>query len=237
MKKLLFKTNRQKSEKKAMTLQSNKMLGGIGSILLLLGVIPYAQPIPAGIALIGLILVLIALYGLANFYKDNGIFDNALYGSIAAIVGGVATVAAAFYMIFDTSIFTDFLHKLYPGWDGTWSSLANMKPTLTNLTVNDWTSILGPVFAVLVILWVFLIISAYFNRQSLNRLSAKANVGLFSTAGLILIIGATLAIILIGLVLMWVAVLLMAIAFFQIPVQPEQPMAPPAPPPQTPGPA
>lgn len=219
-----------------MTLESSKTLGGIGSILLLIGVIPFGQPYLGVIALIGFILVLVALHGLANFYKENGIFNSALYGFIAAIMGVVAAVVAAVYVIFYTSILTDFLHQIYPGWNGSWSSLVGLTPNTSNITTSDLTPVLGAVFSVLAILWIFLMISAYFNRRSLKTLSAKANVGLFSTAGLVLIIGAVLAIILIGLVLMWIAVLLMAIAFFQILPQPIHSVAPPAPPPQTPTP-
>jgi len=214
-----------------MTLESSKTLGGIGAILLFIGLIPFAGPYLGIVALVGFILVLVALHGLANYYKENGIFNNALYGFVAAIVGVVAAVVAAIYVIFYTSILTDFLHKIYPGWNGSWSSLAGLTPNTSNITLKDVTPVLGAIFSVLAILWIFLIISAFFNRRSLKMLSAKASVGLFSTAGLLLIIGAILTIVLIGVVLMWIAVLLIAIAFFQIKPQPKQPVAPAAPPP------
>ena len=218
-----------------MTLESSKTLGGVGAILLLIGLIPFAEQYGSGvIALVGFILVLVALHGLADYYKENGIFDNALYGFIAAIVGVVAAVTAAIYVIFYTSILTDFLYDIYPGWNGKWSSLVGLRPDTSNITASNLRPVLGAIFLVLVILWIFLVISAFFNRRSLKMLSAKANVGLFSTAGLLLIIGAILAIVLIGLVLIWIAVLLIAIGFFQIKSQPEQPVAPPAPPPRTP---
>ena len=56
-----------------MTLESNKILGGIGAILLFIGLIPYGEPSTGIIALVGLILVLVALYGFANIYKERGI--------------------------------------------------------------------------------------------------------------------------------------------------------------------
>jgi uncharacterized membrane protein len=222
----------RKSEEKTMTLESSKTLGGVGSILLLIGVIPFGQPYLDIVAFIGFILVLIGLHGLASYYKEDGIFDNALYGFIAAIVGVVVAVVTALYIIFDTTILTDFMHKIFPGWNGSWSSLVGLTPTTSNITASDLAPLLGAVFSVLAILWIFLIISAYFNRRSLKSLSAKADVGLFSTAGLLLLIGAVLTIVLIGLILMWIAVLLMAIAFFQI--RPEQPATTMAPPPSKP---
>jgi uncharacterized membrane protein len=207
------------------TLESSKTLGGLGALLLFIGVIPipHGQPYLGIIALIGFILDLVALHGLANYYKENGIFSNALFGFIAAIVGVVAAGAAAVYVVFYTSIFTDFLHKIFPSWDGNWYSLAGLTPTTSNITIDNVKPVLAAFFGLLAILWIFLIISAYFNGRSLKTLSAKANIGLFSTAGLLLIIGAILAIVLIGFVLMWIAVLLIAIAFFQIKPQPPPP--------------
>jgi uncharacterized membrane protein len=219
-----------------MTFESSKTLGGVGAILLLIGVIPYGQPFLGVIALIGFILVLVALNDLAKYYKESGIFNNALYGFIAAIVGLVAAATAAIYVIFYTSTLTDFLHKIYPGWNGSWSSLAHLTPNTSNITMSNVAPVLEAMLAVLVILWIFLVISAFLYRRSLKMLSTKASVNLFSTAGLLLIIGAILTIVLIGLVIMWIAVLLIAVAFFQIKPQPEQPMAPAAPPPQTPPP-
>jgi uncharacterized membrane protein len=201
---------------------------------MLIGLIPYAEPYLGVLAFVGFILILIGLRGLAGYYKQDGIFDNALYGFIAAIIGVVAAVATALYVIFDTSTLTKLLQDIYPSWNGSWStigSLGTMTPNTSNIPTSDILSALGAIFAVFVILWIFLIVSAFFDRRSLKMLSTKTNVGLFSTAALLLIIGAVLSIVLIGFILMWIAVLLMAIAFFQIKPQPEQPAAAPAVPP------
>jgi uncharacterized membrane protein len=80
------------------------------------------------------------------------------------------------------------------------------------------------IIVVFVILWVFAIISAFLVRRSLITLSAKSGVGLFSTAGLLLLIGAVLIILFgIGLILIWISALLLAIAFFRIRPQQTQP--------------
>jgi uncharacterized membrane protein len=82
------------------------------------------------------------------------------------------------------------------------------------------------IIAVFIILWVFAIIATFFVRRSLGTLSAKSGVGLFSTAGLLLFVGAVLIILLgIGLILIWISMLLLAIAFFRIKPQQEQPPA------------
>ena len=189
--------------------------------------------------LIGVILVFVALNGLAKYYKERGIFTNAIYSLVAGIVGVVVAAAAALYIIFDTTILTNFFRRfIHRGMAAgqQFHHLRGMTPVTSNITASDVTSVLGAVFLVLVILWVFAIVAAFFARRSLKTLSSKASVGLFSTAALLLIIGAFLTIIFIGAILMWIAVLLIAIAFFQIKPQPEQPAATMAPPPSTPTP-
>jgi uncharacterized membrane protein len=73
------------------------------------------------------------------------------------------------------------------------------------------------------VLFVFVIITAILLRKSLGLLSAKTGVGLFGTTGLLILIGAVLTIIAIGLLLIWIAMLILAIAFFSIKPQQAQP--------------
>ena len=210
-----------------MTLESSKTLGGVGAILMLIGLIPFV-PYTGILDLIGFIILLVGLHGISNFYKESGIFDNALYGFIAAVVGVVAAIIAVIYVIVDTTILKTLLLDIYPGWTyGDWAKLASLTPQTTNIPMGDVTPVIGALLAVLAILWIGLIISTFFDRRSLKMLSTKTNVGLFSTAGLLLFIGAFLTIILIGFVLIWIGILLMAIAFFQIKTQPSAPTAPP----------
>jgi uncharacterized membrane protein len=217
-----------------MTLDSNRILGGIGAILLFIGLIPYGEPSTGIIALVGLILLLVALYGLANYYKESGIFNNSIYGIIAAIVGAV--IAGVVVVVSVLTNLKNFLYQIYPGWNGDWSKLSGMTPTTSNITWSAVQPLLEGLILALVVLWIFIIFATFFARRSLKTLSAKASVGLFSTAGQLLFIGAFLTIILVGFLLMWIAVLLIAIAFFQIKPQPEQPAATMVPPPPTPTP-
>jgi len=57
----------------------------------------------------------------------------------------------------------------------------------------------------------------------LTSLAEKTGVGLFGTTGLILLIGAVLTIILIGFLLLWVALILLTVAFFSIKPEPTPP--------------
>ena len=210
-----------------MTLESSKNLGGVGAILMFISVFPYISTYTFGIVgLIGAILVLIALHGFASYYKEQGIFNNAVYGIIAGIVGVVVAVAIGFLIILPN--IKDFLLKIYPSWNGNWSSLSSlssMTPVTTNINFSDVAPFIAAVIVVILILWIFAIISAFFVRRSLKQLSTKTNTGLFSTAGLLLLIGAVLIIIFgLGAILMWIATLILAIAFFTIkPREAQQP--------------
>jgi uncharacterized membrane protein len=218
------------------SLESSKTLGGIGSILMLIGTLPVVGNNTFGIiALIGLILVFIALYRLANFYSERGIFNNALYSLITAIVGAGATVIVALIAILASlSSLENFISQFFPGWTpGDWTALSGMTPTIpSSIDFSGLASILASIAAVIIVSIVFAIVTMYFFRRSLQQLSAKSAVGLFSTAGLTLFIGAFLLILLIvpGLIVMWIGVLLMTIAFFRL--RPRQvPMTTTAPPP------
>jgi uncharacterized membrane protein len=179
-----------------------------------IGIIPYINYFGI-IELIGLILVMVALYSLASYYKEGGIFNNALYGLITQIVGGVVSIAVVIITVL-TSI-TDFLYKLFPDWNGDWTALSGLTPNPLNLSLGDIVPFIAGILAVFIILWVSSMIAAFFVRRSFGTLSAKSGVGLFSTAGLLILIGAVLIILVgIGLILIWISALLLAIAFFQI---------------------
>jgi uncharacterized membrane protein len=217
------------------TPNTSKNLGGVGALLLFIGIFPYINYFGI-VDIIGVILVLIALYGFASYYKERGIFNNAMYGVFVGIVGVVIAVVIGIALVL--SNLTSFLEKLYPSWDGSLStipSLSGMTPVTSNISFSDIVPFIVAAIAVIAVLWIFAIIAAFFVRRSLGQVSSKTSVGLFSTAGLLLLIGAALTIVLIGLLLMWIAALILAIAFFTVKPQSEQPpMAAATSPPTTP---
>jgi uncharacterized membrane protein len=217
------------------TLESSKNLGGVGAILLLIGTLPVIATATFGVlALVGVILVLVALHGLAEYFKERGIFNNFLYGVIVGIVGVIIGGATLVYLFFYTSTVTDFLYKIYPSWNGDWTTLSGLTPITSNINPTDVIPFLASILSVLVVFWIFIVIGAFFARRSLKTLSTKGSVGLLSTGALILLIGAVLTIVVIGIFLIWFAILLIAIAFFQIKPQSEQTVSIMAPPPPTP---
>jgi uncharacterized membrane protein len=199
-----------------MKIKTSKTLGVIGAILLVVGGLPYISQLGI-IGFIGAILVLVGLYGFASFYKERGIFDNALYSIIAGIVGVVLAVVVGITIVLPN--ITGFLLQVFPSWNGDWqtiTSLSGMIPDTSNIGFADIIPFITAAIAVIATLWVFGVIAAFCIRRSLVQLAGKTNVGLFSTSGTLLLIGAVLIIVGLGILLMWIGVLILAIAFYRI---------------------
>ncbi|MDG6223318.1 MAG: DUF996 domain-containing protein [Candidatus Bathyarchaeota archaeon] len=210
-----------------MTLESSKTLGGVGSLLMVIS--PLTGYVGGGfgglLGLVGLILVLISVKGLADYYNDGSIFNNTLYGVIFTIIGGVASFAAVIVggvgllsaLNLDIStIGSDPSAISAIDWDGALDF---------ELLMNFITIIL----VAAVILFALLVISAIFYRKSLNTLSEKTGVELFGTTGMLILIGAILTIIVIGALILWVALILLTVAFFSIKPEPATVVSPPPP--------
>lgn len=204
-----------------MDFQTSKYLGGVGALLLFIGpLLAFGNFLGGLVSLIGFILVLIALKSFADRYNDAGIFNNALYGFIATIVGVVSALGA--FLATALTVIADL------GIDD-WTSATEWTEVMTAETAFDSIlKLLGGVVIAFVILFAFAILTALLYRKSLGTLASKSGVGLFGTAGLILLIGAVLTIILVGFLLIWISFLLIAIAFFSMkPTAVEPPPSPP----------
>ncbi len=188
-----------------MSLESNKTLGGIGALLTAIG---FVVPV---LGLVGIILVMIALKGVAEYYNDSSIFQNAIYGLIFFIIGAIA---GAFILI--GAIFGGMW------WDP-------MTGDITNL----WAFIGGIILAV-VVAFIFYLLHAIFFKKTFDTLSTRTGEKMFGTGAVLLLVGAILTIILIGLILMLVAWILIAVGFFSIKIPTTQPPTAPTPPPPPP---
>ncbi|NLD66533.1 MAG: DUF996 domain-containing protein [Crenarchaeota archaeon] len=199
-----------------MTLETNKILGGLGAILLFISALPISSFMGV-LGLIGAVLILVSLYGLAGYYKEPKIFRNALYGIITGIIGVVIAAIVIFVLLWASM--QTLMYQLYPNWDGNPASLSGFVPdasAIQNMDINTILALLVGFLGILVIIWISAIIASIFVRRSLGYLSDKSSVGLFRTAGLLFLIGACLTIVFIGIILIWIAVLLLAIAFLQL---------------------
>jgi len=176
-----------------MSLESSKTLGGVGAILL---AIPFLN-------LVGIILVLIAMKGLAEYYDEDDVFRNALYGFIFGIIGVIALIAVIIMLVFPFTVM----------------STPVAAPTAFPLAG------IGLFVVSVVILYIFSLLGAIFYRKSLNTLSKKSGEKMFETAGLILLIGAAIPII--GEILKFIAWILAAVGFFSIKTPTQLPVTKP----------
>ena len=172
-----------------MTLESGKTLGGIGALLMVIGTfVPF-------LSIVGIILLLVGLKRLADYYNENSIFQNALYGFLFGIIGVVAGAFVILALVFGFAIIsptTDFVDPAGP------------------------LAFIGGIIIALIVVFVFYLLATIFYKKSFDTLAQKTGEKMFGTAGLLLLIGAILTIIIIGLLLMFIASILVTVAFFSI---------------------
>jgi len=178
------------------------------------------------LSLLGIILLLIGIKGLANFYNEQGIFNNVLYSIITGIVGVVVAIGAV--AISAVAALADLGIDLanIDDWATAGTDIGAKFTDFSDFGAI-WTLISALVVGVIII-FVSVIISMYFLRKSMDQLSTKSGIGLFGTAGLLMLIGAVLPVI--GLLIIWIGLILATVAFFQMKPTTTQ-SAPTAPPP------
>lgn len=195
-----------------MTFESSKNLSAVGALLLVIGSLSSVVPYVGFLSLLGVILLLIGLKGLANFYKEQGIFNNVLYSIITCIVGAVVAVGAV--VISAVSALADLGIDIanIDEWDTVGTDLGAIFTDFSDFGAI-W-NLIGAVIVGVIILFVTVIISMYFFRKSMDQLSTKSGISLFGTAGLLMLIGAVIPII--GLLIIWIGYILATVAFFQM---------------------
>ena len=201
------------------SLSQAKTLGGVGSILILLGAVPNVGFV---LAIVGFILVLVAVKNVSEAVSEPKIFNDMIIAVVTAIVGLV---------VFGVIVAVAILSFIGLGNVGT------VTPgRLPTGLLNGLALLLGG----LVVVWVFYLVSAIFLRKSYDRIATRLNVNMFHTTGLLYLIGAALTIIIVGLLIVLIAEILQIVAFFSIPEQIAPPMpaqqgwGPPPPPPPMP---
>jgi len=80
------------------------------------------------------------------------------------------------------------------------------------------SAILG-VIAGLLVIWIALIVSAIFLKRTYDTMGQKLGVGMFKTAATFYLVGAALTIVFVGFILLLIAQILQAVAYFSIPDQ------------------
>jgi uncharacterized membrane protein len=199
-----------------------KVYGGVGSILVLLAILPYIGFV---LAIVGLVFILIALKYISDEVGEPKIFRYALYAFIAGVVGTVLlsiVVLSAFMAIF----MYQAPFQMIPGIGPTAIPPNGMDQGEIYGNGMDQGWIYGDgligfaiaILGVLIAIWGSLIISAIFLKTSYDAVAKHLGIGMFSTAAILYIVGAVLIIVfLIGLLIIFVGLILQIVAFFSIP--------------------
>ncbi len=174
-----------------LNISTQKMLGGIGSILLLLVFMPGTVATLLGI--VGIVLWFISIYQLSNILRKPSIFQKVLIGFIL----NVASVVIAFAFGLMAGI----------------ASFATMR--------DEAGAILGlgsGIVIAAIVAYAIIVVSFYFYKQAYDILAQATTQNLFKIAGLLMFIGA-ITIILFGLgaLLIIVGEIVLAVAFFTAP--------------------
>lgn len=196
-------------------LSQAKTLGGIGSIFLLLSFIPAVGWM---LAIAGAIMVLVGIKYISEIVQDHSIFNNVLYSVVFGIVGlaiGAVVIIWTFLATFGLGTVSSWFSQGIAGY--------SVHPTVPNGGFHSL--ILGAILG-LAIIWGLLLVSAVFLRRSYSSVSEKLGVSMFGTTALIYLIGAALTIVVVGIVILFAALILNVIAFFSIH---DQPVAQPSP--------
>jgi uncharacterized membrane protein len=172
--------------------ESSKTQAGVGALLLLLSVVPYAGWV---LGIVGIVLLIKSMKDFSSYYGDQSIYQNAWAGIKYYIVALIAaSVAVTAIVLGALSIAPLYVTGF---------------PFPTGFTVG-----LVVFFAGLVTGFIFYVLAATHLRTAFNTLAAKSGDQSFATAGTLLLIGSVLTIVVIGLVLIFVAWIFATIGFF-----------------------
>jgi uncharacterized membrane protein len=171
-------------------ISTQKMLGGIGSILSLLGWIP---GIGILLVIVGFVLWLISMYQLSNILGKPGIFQKVLIGFLLSVAGIV--IAFAFGLMAGISSF---------------ASIRGETGAILGLGLG--------VIVAIIVAYAIGIVVFYFYKEAYEILAQATAHNLFKIGGLLLFIGAITTILLgLGLLLIIVGEIVLVVAFFTAP--------------------
>ena len=169
----------------------------------------YISIILTALTYVGYIMFLVAMHGMSKVYNDARIFKNSLCGFAASIIGAVAFTIVAFVFL------VPVLNQL------TSLATSGSTPSLSTFVF---------LLEVLVVVWfggsVLAAINGFFYRRAFYVLAEKSGEGNFRTAGLLLVLGGALTIVIVGGLLFFIGWVVAAIGFFSLKPQPTQAYVP-----------
>ena len=173
--------------------ESNKTQAGVGALLLLLSIAPYAGWV---LGLVGIVLLVKSMREFANYYGDQSIFQNTWTGIKYYIVALVAaTVAVTAFII------------------GVLSATAFTFTGIFTLTAGFGIGIIAGISGLLVA-FIFYVLAANHLKATFSTLAEKSGDNSLATAGNLLWVGSILTIIGVGLILIFISWIFATVGFF-----------------------
>ncbi len=194
-------------------ISTQKMLGGIGSILILLG---WMAGVGILFGVVGAVLWLISMYQLSNILGKLTIFQKVLIGfilNVAGVVIAFAPFALTMVIAFPFGLLAKILFLLFNLTDET----LDVTLDTSKLGFGALIVITAALIAIMVAYAIF-VFGFYLQKQAYEILAQATAQSLFKTAGLLVFIGAITTILLgLGLLLIIVGYIVLAVAFFTAP--------------------
>ncbi len=172
-------------------------MGAAGSVLMMIsGVVPGSDLL----FVLGLILLLVAERYISEFSEDRERYQNMTIAVVLFIIG----ILIGYVFVF--SGFLSILAASSSGSTSLSSSIGQFGPVFEN-------GVFG-----LVAVWLFFLAAAYFLKKNYDSIAESFDVGLFSTVGLLFLIGAALIIVFgVGFIIIFIAATLQLAAFLALP--------------------
>ncbi|MCD6158479.1 MAG: DUF996 domain-containing protein [Euryarchaeota archaeon] len=186
-----------------------RILGGLGGILAALSFIHWV------VGLVGVILLLVAFYMSSEYYQEGMIFSNAIKYLVFSIV--------AIAVIFGTMMYTALRVFKWTLWTPMMGNRSEIIKEISRIPQQELYGILSILIVGVIVGVALLIVSAVFLKRASDLMARVSGVNLFSTAGLLYLIGAVLVIIVgVGIILILIAYLLLGISFLMIKEKPQE---------------
>ena len=201
-----------------MSFDSCRSMGRISTLLVILGFVLSPVAVFVGIffrvypsviflslvlsvlSFAGYIMFLMAMHRFAAYYKEPAIFRNVLYSFLTSVVGGIV-----FVLVLLLSVFSWF------------SSATTIATAANGASVSSFVYSFLLLFAVILLgAFVLALIQGVFYRRAFNALAEKSGQSHFQTAGLLMLIGGALTIVLVGGFIFFIGWIFAALGFFSM---------------------
>ena len=193
-------------------ISTQKMLGGIGSILILLG---WMTGVGILFGIVGAVLWLVSIYQLSNILGKPTIFQKALIGFILN-VAGIVIAFAPFVLTMVIAFPFGLLVKILL-FNLTTDETLDVTLDISELGFGALIVLTVALIAIIVAYAIF-VFGFYLQKQAYEILAQATAHNLFKIAGLLMFIGANTTILFgLGLLLIIVGYIVLTVAFFTAP--------------------